>query len=47
MVGIVELTDVLSYFSSHSHVIGLRIERAASVDELREAAQGLNDLIKG
>jgi CBS domain-containing protein len=47
VVGIVELTDLLSYFSSHSHVIGLRIERAASVDELREAAQGLNDLIKG
>lgn len=46
MVGIVELTDVLSYFSSHSHVIGLRIERAASVDQLREAAQGLNELIK-
>lgn len=46
MVGIVELTDVLSYFSSHSHVIGLRIERASSIDDLREAAQGLNDLIK-
>ncbi len=46
MVGIVELTDVLSYFSSHSHVIGLRIERAASIDQLREAAQGLNELIK-
>ncbi|MBA4501065.1 putative nucleotidyltransferase substrate binding domain-containing protein [Marinobacterium marinum] len=46
MVGVVELTDVLSYFSSHSHVIGLRIERAASIDQLREAALGLNELIK-
>lgn len=46
MVGVVELTDVLSYFSSHSHVIGLRIERAGTIDQLREAAQGLNDLIK-
>lgn len=46
LVGVVELTDVLSYFSSHSHVIGLRIERATSIDELRAAAQGLNDLIK-
>ncbi|SEG58382.1 putative nucleotidyltransferase substrate binding domain-containing protein [Marinobacterium lutimaris] len=46
MVGIVELTDVLSYFSSHSHVIGLRIERASSIGELKEAAQGLHDLIK-
>lgn len=46
MGGIVELTDVLSYFSSHSHVIGLRIERAQTVEDLKEAAQGLDDLIK-
>jgi len=46
MSGIVELTDVLSYFSSHSHVIGLRIERAQTVADLKEAAQGLDDLIK-
>ncbi|MBR9884601.1 MAG: cyclic nucleotide-binding/CBS domain-containing protein [Oceanospirillales bacterium] len=46
MLGVVELTDVLSYFSSHSHVIGIRIERASSIADLREAAQGLNDLIK-
>jgi len=46
MSGIVDLTDVLSYFSSHSHVIGLRIERAQSIEDLREAAQGLEGLIK-
>lgn len=46
LIGIVELTDVLSHFSSHSHVIGLRVERANSVEELREAAQGLTDLIR-
>ncbi len=46
LVGVIELTDVLSYFSSHSHVIGLRIERAKTVEDLREAAQGLNDLVK-
>lgn len=44
--GIIELTDVLSYFSSHSHVIGLRIERAQTVEDLHEAAAGLDDLIK-
>lgn len=44
--GIIELTDVLSYFSSHSHVIGLRVERAQTIDELREASFGLFDLIK-
>ncbi|WP_290704462.1 DUF294 nucleotidyltransferase-like domain-containing protein [Amphritea sp.] len=47
LTGIIELTDVLSYFSSHSHVIGLRIERAKTVEDLHEAAHGLNDLIKG
>ncbi|QEW05456.1 putative nucleotidyltransferase substrate binding domain-containing protein [Nitrincola iocasae] len=46
LFGIVELTDVLSHFSSHSHVIGLRVERAQTLDDLREAAQGLTDLIK-
>lgn len=46
LVGLVELTDVLSHFSSHSHVIGLRVERANSVEELREAALGLTDLIR-
>jgi len=44
--GVVELTDVLSYFSSHSHVIGLRIERAQTVEDLKEAAEGLNDLVR-
>ncbi|MDY7219219.1 DUF294 nucleotidyltransferase-like domain-containing protein [Denitrificimonas sp. JX-1] len=47
LIGVIELTDVLSHFSSHSHVIGLRIERAQNVDELREASFGLADLIKG
>lgn len=46
LVGVVDLTDVLSFFSSHSHVIGLRIERARTVEDLHEAAQGLNDLIR-
>ncbi|SDS93765.1 putative nucleotidyltransferase substrate binding domain-containing protein [Pseudomonas oryzae] len=46
LAGVVELTDVLSHFSSHSHVIGLRVERANTVEELREAALGLTDLIR-
>jgi len=46
MTGIVELTDVLSYFSSHSHVIGLKIERAQTIEDLKEAEQGLEDLIR-
>ena len=47
LFGVIELTDVLSHFSSHSHVLGLRVERAQSVAELREASFGLTELIKG
>ncbi len=47
LVGVIELTDVLSHFSSNSHVIGLRVERAQTVAELREASLGLAELIKG
>ncbi len=47
LFGVIELTDVLSHFSTHSHVIGLRVERAQSIAELRTASFGLADLIKG
>lgn len=43
--GIVELTDVLSYFSSQSHVIGLQIERAETLEELGAAARGMDQLV--
>ncbi|MFB9887579.1 putative nucleotidyltransferase substrate binding domain-containing protein [Balneatrix alpica] len=44
--GVLELMDVLSYFSNHSHVVSLRIERAQTVEDLEEAAVGLNDLVR-
>jgi CBS domain-containing protein len=44
--GIIDLSDTLSYFSSHSHVVGLRIERASSIDELKAAASDMGDLIR-
>lgn len=47
LAGLVELTDVLSFFSSQSHVIGLQIERASNLDELARAAQGTTELING
>ncbi|MBE0506446.1 MAG: cyclic nucleotide-binding/CBS domain-containing protein [Marinospirillum sp.] len=47
LAGLVELTDVLSFFSSQSHVIGLQIERAANLDELARAARGTTALISG
>jgi len=44
--GIIDLADTLSYFSSHSHVVGLRIERATSIDELKAAAGDMGNLIR-
>ncbi|GLR64648.1 DUF294 nucleotidyltransferase-like domain-containing protein [Marinospirillum insulare] len=47
LAGLVELTDVLSFFSSQSHVIGLQIERAANIEELARAAKGTTALVSG
>jgi len=44
--GIIDLADTLSYFSSHSHVVGFCIERASSIDELKAAAGDMGDLIR-
>ena len=44
--GIIDLADTLSYFSSHSHVVGLRIERATSINELKAAAGDMANLIR-
>ena len=44
--GIIDLADTLSYFSSHSHVVGLRIERATSINELKAAAGDMGNLIR-
>ena len=46
VLGVVELTDILSYFSTHSHVIALRIERAKTVSQIIQASKGMGDLIR-
>ncbi|ODC03980.1 hypothetical protein BFW38_10965 [Terasakiispira papahanaumokuakeensis] len=46
LVGLVELTDILSFFSSQSHVIGLQIERAQSLDSLGRAARAMDELVQ-
>lgn len=44
-VGLLHLTQVLSLFSTHSHVLALRIARAETLDELQRAAETLDTLI--
>ncbi len=45
IVGMLELMDMLSVFSTHSHVIAMRIEQAKTVKELVVAAKRLETLI--
>ena len=45
-VGVVELTDVLSYFSSRSYVVSLQVEQADSLDALFRASHRTPELVK-
>lgn len=46
IVGLLELKDLLSVFSTHSHVVAIRIEQANSINELGIAARRLETLVK-
>ena len=43
--GVVELTDVLSYFSSRSYVVSLQVEQASSLEALAAASQRTPELV--
>ncbi|MDF1762606.1 MAG: DUF294 nucleotidyltransferase-like domain-containing protein [Oleibacter sp.] len=44
-VGMIELKDLLSSFSTHSHIVAMRIDQANTVDDLVIAAGRLHKLI--
>ncbi|MFG6159278.1 putative nucleotidyltransferase substrate binding domain-containing protein [Halomonas sp. 1390] len=44
--GVVELTDVLSYFSSRSYVVSLQVEQANSLESLATASRRTPELVK-
>jgi CBS domain-containing protein len=44
--GTLGLAELLSHYSSHSHVIGLRVGRAESREELAAAAREINGLVR-
>lgn len=44
--GVVELTDVLSYFSSRSYVVSLQVEQASSLETLAAASRRTPELVK-
>ncbi|MGC2857036.1 putative nucleotidyltransferase substrate binding domain-containing protein [Novispirillum sp. DQ9] len=47
IIGILELTDLLSSMSSHSTVVATQIDRATTIDDLRAASQSLGPLLQG
>ncbi|TFH88644.1 cyclic nucleotide-binding/CBS domain-containing protein [Billgrantia azerbaijanica] len=44
--GVVELTDVLSFFSSRSYVVSLQVEQANTLEELTRASRRTPELVK-
>jgi CBS domain-containing protein len=46
LAGTLGLAELLSHYSSHSHVIGLRVARAATREELGAAALQVNQLVR-
>jgi len=45
IVGILEQLDLLSYFANHSHLIVVQIDKANSVEELKDAQSDIKNLI--
>jgi len=46
LIGTLGLAEVLSHYSSHSHIVGLRVARARTREELADAALGLTPLVR-
>ncbi len=44
--GVLEQVDLLSFLSSQSYILGLQVERAASIDDLRAASEQLPALVQ-
>ncbi len=46
IIGILKQTDILSYFASHTHIVSVKIAKASTIDELRDASKDVNKTIK-
>ena len=45
VAGILEQLDLLSYFANHSHLVGVQIDKATSIDDLRHIQEDIKNLI--
>jgi CBS domain-containing protein len=46
VLGTVGMAELLSHYSSHSHLIGLQLARATRLEEVRSAALRMTDLVR-
>jgi len=46
IVGVLDQMDLLSFFSNHSHLIAVQIERATTIEQLKKASQNLISMIQ-
>ena len=46
IIGILDQMDLLSYFSHHSHLVNVQIERATDIDRLKKAGRDIANVIQ-
>jgi len=46
LIGMLEQIDVLSYFANHSHLVTVKIEKADTIDALREASLDYLNIVR-
>ncbi|QFR48922.1 CBS domain-containing protein [Sulfurimonas lithotrophica] len=46
IIGVLEQLDLLSYFANHSHLIAVQIDKAQSVEDLKDIQEDLNNVIR-
>jgi len=45
VVGVLEQLDLLSYFANHSHLVGVKIDKALGIEDLRYIQEDIKNLI--
>jgi len=46
IVGLLNQMDILSFFANHSHIVTVKIDRAKTIEELKDASEDVNKTIK-
>lgn len=45
IIGVLEQLDLLSFFANHSHLVAVKIEKAVTIDDLKDTQSDLKNLI--